>query len=638
MIKIFTKTLLLSSLLLGLNAAHADVNQASDSNVSTIDAFSMMPVIRSVAVSDDGKKLAILRATSKHGDYVVEIRDPMNLTSKPIILGADKMQVSSVTWLSNKKLGVMFRQILKDGASKRWVNKFAIINSDGKGKWLIPLDRNSTGFSLMDVLPDNPDEILVEADINNNYIPDVIKVNLDTGRTKTVFRGNTKINNGFLVDHDGDVRIGNGWNSIEGAIEIFAREKGEDDWKSIYLNSPENRESYDVLGFSKENPNQLYVRATLGEDKAGIYLYDIKTKQYSERQFGLKSVDVDGVQLDDEGNLVSFSYTTSKPKRYFLDPNEEALFNGVKGLFDKDKYVSIISRSKDDNVIVVRTESGKDTGSYYMITNKKNIDKLGEKLPLIDKAKLADVKYIKYKARDGRDIRAYVTKPQGEGPFPAVVLPHGGPWVRDTVIFDEWAQLLAYHGYVVIQPNYRGSLGYGLEHWIAGDNNWGLKMQDDLDDAALYLVEKGYTTKDKLAMFGWSYGGYAAFASSMRSDNLYQCSIAGAGVSDLSRINAELSTSRYLNILQKPTISGVSPLSQVDKVNIPILVVHGDIDSVVPVEHSREFVDKLKSLKKDYAYFELEDAEHYLDTLSYDHKKKFYSELVNWLDNKCGLK
>ncbi|TMO45134.1 S9 family peptidase, partial [Pseudoalteromonas ruthenica] len=108
---------------------------------------------------------------------------------------------------------------------------------------------------------------------------------------------------------------------------------------------------------------------------------------------------------------------------------------------------------------------------------------------------------------------AYVTIPKGKAPFPAIVLPHGGPWVRDTVIFDEWSQLLASNGYVVIQPNYRGSTGYGLEHWKAGDKNWGLKMQDDLDDAAMYLVDSGLAVKNKLAMFGWSYGGYAAFAA-----------------------------------------------------------------------------------------------------------------------------
>jgi len=297
-----------------------------------------------------------------------------------------------------------------------------------------------------------------------------------------------------------------------------------------------------------------------------------------------------------------------------------------------------MSRSDDDNVLVLNVSADDNPGSYYIVTNKQKLTKIGDRLPFIDKSKLGTVKYISYKARDGRNIKAYVTIPATKGPHPAVVLPHGGPWVRDSIIFDDWAQLLAYHGYVVIQPNYRGSTGYGLEHWIAGDNNWGLKKQDDLDDAAQYLVEKGLATKDKLALFGWSYGGYAAFAASMRENNIYQCVVAGAGVSDLSRINATLNENRFLSILQRPTISGVSPVEQVDKVNVPILIIHGDIDSRVPIKHSRDFVSELEKYKKDFKYIELEDADHFSDSLFYAHKKEFYTELLSWFDNKCSLK
>jgi dipeptidyl aminopeptidase/acylaminoacyl peptidase len=148
-------------------------------------------------------------------------------------------------------------------------------------------------------------------------------------------------------------------------------------------------------------------------------------------------------------------------------------------------------------------------------------------------------------------------------------------------------------------------------------------------------VEKGLADKDKLAMFGWSYGGYAAFAASMREDNIYKCTVAGAGVSDLNRINATLSSNRFLRILQRPTIKGISPLDQVEKVNVPIMVVHGDIDQRVPVEHSRLFVDQLKELGKEHKYLELEGADHFSNTLYYEHKIEFYTELVNFLQNRC---
>ncbi len=631
------KIILLGLSVLSLNS-YANKQVEATEQISSIDAFSMASAIRSVVTSPNGKNLAILRATTKDGDYIIEIRDPNNLEKDPVRLGADKMLISSIIWLNDEKIGVMFRQILEDGNRKYWVNKFAITDADGKGDWLLPFkDKRNVQFQIINRLPDNKDEVLVEVDINNNYIPDVVRFNINTGRSVTIMRGNEKISGSFVSDYDGDIRIAQGWNKSDNAIDHYARVKGDDDWKVIKQVSPKKRENFEILGFTKDNPDEVYINANLGENTTGIYIYNIKTAKYSTRQFGLESVDTDGVILDSDGTIKGFRYTTKQPKNYYIDPNAQALQESVASLF-KGKFVRIMSRSDDDNVLVLNVSADDNPGSYYIVTNKQKLTKIGDRLPFIDKSKLGTVKYISYKARDGRNIKAYVTIPATKGPHPAVVLPHGGPWVRDSIIFDDWAQLLAYHGYVVIQPNYRGSTGYGLEHWIAGDNNWGLKKQDDLDDAAQYLVEKGLATKDKLALFGWSYGGYAAFAASMRENNIYQCVVAGAGVSDLSRINATLNENRFLSILQRPTISGVSPVEQVDKVNVPILVIHGDIDSRVPIKHSRDFVSELEKYKKDFKYIELEDADHFSDSLFYAHKKEFYTELLSWFDNKCSLK
>jgi dipeptidyl aminopeptidase/acylaminoacyl peptidase len=280
--------------------------------------------------------------------------------------------------------------------------------------------------------------------------------------------------------------------------------------------------------------------------------------------------------------------------------------------------------------------SDKDPGSYYLLSNKNKLEFLGARNPLIKKEHLSSVKYVKYTARDGRKIPAYITIPKGKGPFPAVVMPHGGPWVRDVNIYDEWSQLLAHYGYVVIQPQFRGSTGFGLEHWKAGDEKWGLEMQDDNDDAAMYLVKKGLANKDKLAIFGWSYGGYAAFVGSLRENNIYQCSIAGAGVTDLSRITATLfGVNRFGRIFQAPTVKGISAIEHVDKVNVPLLIVHGDIDQRVPVVQSRLFVDALKKTDKDFKYVELQGADHFGNTLYFNHKMEFYTALLDWLENKC---
>ncbi|HCB16997.1 MAG TPA: S9 family peptidase [Alteromonas sp.] len=610
----------------------------AEQEISVVESFAIQPAIRSVQLSPDGKQLALVRATSKDGDYIIEIHQTNSLAKEPVTLGADKMRVSGVSWLNNEKIGVSFRQLLEDRGRKYWVTKFAVTDADGKGDWLIPFrDKGNVNFSLIDRLANDDDSVLVEIDINDNWIPDVVKLNINNGRTNTVLRGSTKVSNSFGVDKDGEVRIGQGWNRSEQAIETYVRAKGSDEWILLHSASGEDRSNFTVAGFSSKDPNKIHVITNHGEDTTGVYLLDIKSGEYSERLFGLKGLDVDGIRYANDGHVIGYTYTAKFYQTFYEDAEWQAIQDSINGLSPKGR-VSVTSTSDDHNQMVVLTQASDDPASYYLLSNKKDLVKLGERMPFIDKSKLGKNLYISYKARDGRKINAYVTRPTvGKAPYPTVVLPHGGPWARDSAIFDDWAQLLASHGYLVIQPNFRGSTGYGLAHWKAGDKNWGLAMQDDLDDAANFLVSKGLADKSKLAMFGWSYGGYAAFAATLREPNIYQCTVAGAGVSDLSRINATLNDSPLLSKLQKPTIDGVNPVENVAKANVPILVIHGDIDQRVPIEHSDSFVAELKRLNKDHKYVVLEGADHFSDTLFYDHKMQFYGELIDWLDNKCGM-
>lgn len=605
-----------------------------------VENFSVASAVTSVQLSPNGKLLAMVRATTKLGDYIVEIRPTDKLDAKPVLLGAERMEITGFTWLNNEKISINFRQNIQDGNRNYWVSKIAIVNASGEGSWRVPFPReNASNFGVISTLPTDREHILLTKDIDGNFIPDVVKYNIYNGSTRTIFRGNQEVSGGFIADFDGEIRAAQGIEDGGESFNLLARVKGEEEWLLVKNISPENREDFNFLSFSVEDPDEVYVSANNGKDTTSIYLYNIKTQTYSEPLFSLQGLDVGGVLLsgkeDNRGELIGFSYVDAKPERYYIDEYEKSLFDGVQNLF-KGKFVRLVSRAEDDNQIIIYTEAYNDPGSYYLLSNKKDLTFLAASHPLLPAENLSKVRYLSYKARDGKDIPAYVTIPQGKPPFPTIVVPHGGPWVRDTIAgFDEWAQLLANNGYLVIQPQYRGSTGYGLEHWIAGDAQWGLSMQDDKDDGVQWLVERGLADPNRLAMFGWSYGGYAAFAASMREDNIYKCAIAGAGVSDLNRISATLNSSRYLRILQRPTIRGVSPLQLVEKVNIPILVVHGDIDQRVPVEHSREFVKGLEEHAKHHKYIELEGADHFSNTLYYRHKIEFYTGLLDWLDNTC---
>jgi dipeptidyl aminopeptidase/acylaminoacyl peptidase len=178
--------------------------------------------------------------------------------------------------------------------------------------------------------------------------------------------------------------------------------------------------------------------------------------------------------------------------------------------------------------------------------------------------------------------------------------------------FDDsgWVPLLVSRCHVVLQPQFRGSAGWGRALWLAGDAEWGQKMQDDKDDGALWLVSEKLVDPKRVAMFGFSYGGYAAFAAAVRPNGIYKCAIAGAGVSDIERIWAAFYTNPFFRDRQEPTVRGMSPLRHADKIKIPIMVYHGDRDQTVPIVQSELFVDRARNSGQAVNYHALQDYGH----------------------------
>jgi dipeptidyl aminopeptidase/acylaminoacyl peptidase len=210
------------------------------------------------------------------------------------------------------------------------------------------------------------------------------------------------------------------------------------------------------------------------------------------------------------------------------------------------------------------------------------------------------------------------------------------------VYYDERAQMLANNGYAVLQPQYRGSLGYGIGHLLGaleGGGQGGYKMQDDKDDGALYLVQQGLVDSNRMAMYGWSYGGYAALIAASRTPQIYQCVLAGAAV-----IDTTLPVNYYRNQLRGHALyqqvsmwtDSISPIEEVEKVNVPVLLIHGSDDQQVPPAYARKYRRLLEKYGKNYKYVELEGADHYYNTLLLEHKSKLYSSLIDFLRNDCG--
>jgi dipeptidyl aminopeptidase/acylaminoacyl peptidase len=385
------------------------------------------------------------------------------------------------------------------------------------------------------------------------------------------------------------------------------------------------------------------IDALNGEDKAALWEFNFDTGQIGKKLFQAEDADVLSVGLHSipgNGKLAYAEYPGAKWERHWFDEDEKALHEALQQQIPYAHNLDISSRSRDGRRMIVTNRGPRDPGSFWLVKDGQ-LAKLGSRNPLLNPEQLSDVKYIRYKSRDGMMIPGYVTIPKGTPPFPLIVLPHGGPAVSEVVDFDEWGQLLANAGYMVLQPEYRMTVGFGKKHFDSGHNEHGYKMQDDKDDGALYLVEQGLADPDRMAMFGWSYGGYAALVAAAREENIYQCAIAGAAVSrpevwyrDVVGPTTPKAIDEWFQ--GRGVTKGVNPYATVDKVNIPLLMVHPEDDSRVLYYHFTDYKKKFESLGKTGEFITLEDADHFYATLMYTHQQQFYTKMLDYLANDCG--
>lgn len=295
-------------------------------------------------------------------------------------------------------------------------------------------------------------------------------------------------------------------------------------------------------------------------------------------------------------------------------------------------HVTPIDRSADGKRVLYRTGGPSTPQSYYLVdygTGKAEV--IGEAYPRLAGVKLGEVRFIDYAARDGTPIPAFLTlppQPDGApaptGPRPLVVLPHGGPEANDDFDFDWWAQFLASRGYVVLQPQFRGSTGFGEAHRLAGYRQWGKLMQDDISFGVAAMVSQGIADPQRVCIVGASYGGYAALAGAAFTPDLYTCAISVAGVSDLSRmigyVTSQVGRSSdsveywrdHIGEPGTPAVVATSPINSIATIRAPILLLHGENDTVVPLDQSQRMANALKAAGKPHVFKVLPGEDHWL--------------------------
>ena len=625
-----------------------------------IDVWALRDVVNAVQISPDGKHLLVHKVEGREADYILEIYRTDDL-SKPLRrLNADPMEIIAAQWVSNDVIFGTAWQVNRKTVKgpEEDVRDYKTYSYSLESNKFTSVDGN---FGIVSLLPKEPDHVLVStgATVGDGTGVDPLaafrprsyyRFNLKTGARELVLRGGGKFPVVDRWDSDGNPRFTQVQDRESGTVASYYRLPGDSEWKKFQefdLNDPKNL--YRILGgfqgiagFDPDNPNIGYLIDNQdGEDKAALYEFDFTTGKVGKKLFQAEDADVMDIQLHSiPGNdkLVAARYSGRILERHWFDEEEKALYEALEKQIPNAYQINISSRSIDGKSMIVTNRGPHDPGSFWMVKDGK-LAKLGSRNPLINADQLADVEYIRYKARDGRVIPAYVTKPKGTGPFPLIVLPHGGPQVNEIITYDEWGQLLANAGYMVLQPQYRMSVGWGQDHFDSAYGEHGGKMQDDKDDGALYLVEQGLVDPNRMAMFGWSYGGYAALVAASRDPQIYQCVIAGAAVADaekqyFGRRDPDLKALDEWS-RRRGTI-GINPINEIAKVNIPVLMVHGENDRRVLYYHLVDYKKKFEAAGKTGEFVTLEGADHFYNTLMYTHQQQFYTKMLDYLANDCG--
>lgn len=697
--KTFKATLLAAATgALVLTAAPASLQAAGDSTVP-VEVWALRDVVNDVEVSPDGKHVLVHVVESKEGEYLLKIYKTEDMTKPFRTLNADPMEIINVQWVSNDYIfGTAWQQ-------RRSRVKGPEDDTRDYKAFAYNLDTNKFtdlpgNFGLENRLPKDPDHILVAsgravADFTGvdpfaAFRPtSYYKFNLKTGSRELVLKGSEKYPEA-VFDNDGNPRWTSSVERGSNVLKYYYRAPGDGSWKQLpqTYDYDKHENLYRVLsgfmgikGFDPDNPNIGYIIDNRGEDKAALWEFNFETGEFGEKLAGTDQADIMWVQfhsLPGNDSLVAARYPWAKRERVWFDEGEKALHEALEAQIPNAHAVTITSRSVDGNTMIVYNSGPRDPGSYWMIKDGK-MAKLGSRNPLLKPEQLSDVEFIRYPARDGKTISGYVTKPKGEGPFPLIVLPHGGPHVNEVIGYDEWGQFLANNGYMVLQPQYRMSVGWGQELFDSAYGEHGGKMQDDKDDGALYLVEQGLVDRNRIAMFGWSYGGYAALVAAERTPQIYQCVIAGAAVADPAKSYRERRSPYSPKALddwaQRRGMIGVNPVEDVDKVNVPVMMVHGDVDRRVEYYHLRDFKTAMEKAGKldprvivgdsdenasegsatrtpsggeapatlqranfqpRHRFVTLEGADHFYNTLMYTHQEQLYTQMLDFLKNDCG--
>jgi dipeptidyl aminopeptidase/acylaminoacyl peptidase len=631
----------------GLAGLLAGVSSVASAEVMPLDqaakAFGTRPSAEQVAISPSGDKVVMLVAGpgSTTAAMVFDLRTGAETT--PVQSPGNPETLRWCQFGSDTQLVCKYGGNLDVDGVLLPFSRLVTVGIDGKGLKLLGQEKSfydngprQFDGNILDWLTSGSGAVLMARE----YVPEtgktgtklirkskglgVDRIDLQSLKNSTI-EAPDRLTTGYMTDGRGNVRLrirdeAEGDGTLTGVISYAYRLPGSKAWKPLgQYNSRDNSGIYPLA--IEADSNSLFVLQKLGGRDA-LYRMALDGSEAMMLVSKNDAVDIDGVKRLGRGQkVIAYTYTEESTHAVYFDREFDGLAQSLGRALPASPLITFTGASADGNSLLVFAGSDTNPGTYYFLDRKTHeMSDLANVRPALKGRMLSPVKAVTYKSRDGASIPAYVTMPAGSSGknMPAIVLPHGGPSSRDEWGFDWLAQFLAARGYVVIQPNYRGSAGYG-EDFQNGNafRNWQTAMSD-IADSARYLVDSGIAAKDRLAIFGWSYGGYAALQTAEVEPNLFRAVIAIAPVTDLDLIKREAEDYTNSELVKQEIGSGDhirtgSPARNAAAIKAPVLLVHGDLDINVRIEHSRKMAAALTAAGKHVELLSYKGLDHQLD-------------------------
>jgi dipeptidyl aminopeptidase/acylaminoacyl peptidase len=627
-----------------------------------VEAMAKDWAIWGTRISPDGKHIAAVAGVPGQNP-VIRVWSTDDMSKPPKQFGSKTMRFTGFSFVSNTKLLVSANQPVSAGANSDWYGRAAIANLDGSSfldisneeATLTRDDDFILGYSLFNRLPKEENFVLME--IEKISGSEIVRLNLTTGRKDRFAR--TGENESFLwSDGDGNIKL-KGQLKIANGIYTYHhyfRENNDAPWRELKGLSYPLNDRFEMRPAHISNDNQsIYVITNRDTNYSVLAKYDVATDtlgppivqntefDVSSASFGTAS-DEDALTQDP---LRTFCWAGPSVECEYSDPVDKRIHALLERALP-GTTISVGVRNAGSNVLV-RATAPNVPDTFYLLKNERQLIKIGSTLEGWDRSTLGTAEWLYYPARDGFQIPGILYLPPGynkerDGRLPLVVMPHGGPWSRDDMDFDVsyWPQMFATRGFAVLMPQYRGSDGLGKALWKGGDKQWGALMQDDKDDGAKWLVDQGIADPNRMMMYGYSYGGFAAAAAAVRSGGrsagLWQCAISGAPAIDLERISNDWGENRLSRTLQGVTVAGMDPMEHLDQVKIPWLIFHGDYDRQADTIHSRTTAARIRQVNPtaNFRYVEIPKMAHTLGEMTPEHRTQFLNLILEWMGTNCG--